>query len=114
MYQPASHLLLQNSDVSTTQGDSGGSLATPQWGEVAGVPNVTGGAAVSKLYQTYLKSKHDTIHKKWTRWEKDIFFFLNYEFVEGVHVFISGMFNWGVKFIPRQFKTVVTRAFLLD
>ena len=77
MYQPASHLLLhlllQNFDVSTTQGDSRGSLATPQWGEVAGVPNITGGAAVSKLYQTYLKSKHDTIHKKWTRWEKDIF-----------------------------------------
>ena len=38
----------------------------------------------------------------------------NYDFVEGVHVFISGMFNWGVKFFPRQFKTVVTRAFLLD
>lgn len=57
MYQPASHLLLQNSDLSTTQGDSGGSLATAQWGEVAGVPNVTGGAAVSKLYQHKKKSQ---------------------------------------------------------
>lgn len=36
-----------------------------------------------------------------------------YDFVEGVHVFISGMFNWGVKFFPRQFKTVVTRAFFV-
>ena len=45
---------------------------------------------------------------------KGYFLKKNYEFVEGVYFFISGMFNWGVKFLPRQFKTVVTRAFLLD